>query len=165
MDRLHIKDKEHKNPHFLLYLGVLSASKSPTLWPHHQDALTLMWKLAGSQGSVCQSLGWCRYQLQVPPWSISTTMAWLSGFQWKQMSTLSLWRTYGTQSLAAESYFIMSSNLPLWSELGVWKGRGQLSGSVAWVPHIVPGPAWKCLFSECISASCFKKEGVGGELR
>lgn len=115
-----------------------------------------MWKHAGSQGSVCQSLGWCRHQQQVPPLGIST-MAWLSDFQWKQMSTLSLRRTYGTQFLAAEFYFIMSSNLPLWSELGAWKGRGQLSGRVAWVPRIVPQTCLKMSVFRVLSASGFKK--------
>lgn len=116
-----------------------------------------MWKHAGSQGSVCQSLGWCRHQQQVPPLGIST-MAWLSDFQWKQMSTLSLRRTYGTQILAAEFYFIMSSNLPLWSELGAWKGRGQLSGRVAWVPRIVPQTCLKMSVFRVFSASGFKKK-------
>lgn len=106
---------------------------------------------------LCQSLGWCRHQQQVPPLGIST-MAWLSDFQWKQMSTLSLRRTYGTQFLAAEFYFIISSNLPLWSELGSWKGRGQLSGRVAWVPRIVPQTCLKMSVFRMFSASGFKKK-------
>lgn len=111
---------------------------------------------ARSQG--CLSAFGCHwYQLQAPPLSISTTMAWLSDFQWKQMSTLSLRRTYGTQFLAAEFYFIMSSTLPLWSELGTWKGRGQLSGRAAWVPHIVPKPVENVSFQRAVLQVAFKK--------
>lgn len=43
--------------------------------------------------------------------------------------------------LESEFYFIMSSNLPLRSELGAGKSRGKHVERVASMPCAVPGPA------------------------
>lgn len=149
--------KKTEIPHFLFPVGLLLASKSPR---HYSLAIKMHWGEREQDPRALSIRVWAdagisfRFSLEHQP-----TMVWLSNFQWKQMSTLSPRKTYGTQVLAAEFYFIMSSNLPLWSELGAWKGRGQLSGRVACLS--TPQSVWTCLkvsVFRVVSTSCFFKK-------